>query len=795
MAIGPLKVLIDSYKVARRKKDKTYTQKKFAEEIGYGQTLVSRYFLKKPPDDYIDAVLKKIRPPDPERIRGEIKAHYKRAARLDGSISLEDFRPYATAFSFDPFVRQESERPGFTPAICERLFNLSHRPFKIELVSNFDDALNWVKDPKSSLNMVLNMSETIPRSSWLHTFHSPVASPLNVVVSLGAFDEKKRQQIRDAFLKQTATEPFIAVKDEVGYSYLQDEFEPNEGMLFPIQGFSPDVIANKLRERSRKRPHLFVGDELLCLQVANYLNRPTLPREEGPTAYGLLFPLSTLAVSRSPQFARIPTYKFGLMAVPLALGNIIRFLNSSLSTLLNNDRFFVALQYRDLAVDLKNLIQQWISQLPPEAKDDLYQLHSGANEHFQFRASSPQFAEALASRVVRQTLRLNTQLIEADDDLNLPWKPILEIVRHRLLGPLPPEFRDLRFDQASVRCRVFPPFLSTDASPSHESPRKITKWSLFGPVLAQIADLVNLEDRKATIPKADSEKGPDPADPNEDMRNVDMTVGMFDVPIRSYDQHFFRFPISFRLNGLLPAVEGLPVDLKPLLRKLFRTRSKVLDSDTVNKLRATRCKIQPILLKFTAAYYLSTDWDVEQCPVKFDADTVKQLSNFKEEFSRTFDAYHSGISKGSGVGINPLPLIIADELTCFRLLPYLTAYNPELLFDPLTGYERTRYFYSMGIQRAETHTSRAWWDIMQEALPVAVAKGRTELIDEFRKVRTELSSMAQAACGRNLQAWLDEVVCLDLASSNKLWSNALLSDDWRPIILAAFLPNSEDKSG
>lgn len=790
---NPLEELIDIHIREQKKVNPEYSQRTLAKLVGFDQTSVSKY-RKKPSEPFLDEVLKKLVKDEVKREakRKEIEAYFRHESVKGHSPSFDQFHPVATGIEFHPFVFAGSSGgapSGFTPEICRRFFGFCHKHLKIDMTVNFEDAFKWVKDEHRPHNMVLNASETIPRSTSLYTFETPAAAPLNVVVSFKALNAEDRKKSRKTFeQKQRPSVPFIAVKDEIGYDYAREEFRiSSEEDLIPLQSFAPEIIASKILEHANPKPPIFIGDELICLQVARCLNEQAVGGERGH--FGFLFPLATLAVSRSESYAYIPTYKFGLFSLLQSDDVVIRFLKNSLTTMFDNDRFFIALRYKALAIQLAKEIARCIRSLSNEARHDLRDLHEIAEEAFQFPPATvpagvaDRFGEALAARVVRQTLRLNTQLIEADDELNLPWKPILELVRNRLLGPLPAEFRDLRFDQASLRCRVFPPFLSTGRKPG-EADLQITNWGLFGPVLHQIGDLVNLEDKRARVPRADSERGRATTNTAQEMRTsqedsslmferTDITVGSFDVPIRAYDQHFFRFPISLRLNAVMPGGQ-IVGGAKETLRTLFKTRAKVLDNETVGALHQQISGLQLIVLRFTAAHYLSTDWDFEYQFVDFDADSEGQLNIFVKTFNNLVEFEHGRT-----------PLVLADELTCFRLMPKLKAHKPELLFEPLSGSERTRYFYSIGVERSEKPTPRSWWEIMQDALPVAIVKSRTEIIAEIRKLREELKPLCSPCVSeKKLKVWLDQVFCLDLAKSDH-WSNVLLSDVWRSIIIAA----------
>jgi transcriptional regulator with XRE-family HTH domain len=822
-AMRPLKALVHEYIEEQKKQGKSdYSQAHLAKAIGLSPTVISKYVSGKatPSKNFLSRLLKHIYNGDEAKIlekRREIHSASKPTEK-GRTASFEDFVPCAAAFEFEPFMRQ-NDRACFTDKVLRRLFDLADKPFEIDFVERFDDMFKWVDDPRKPQNMLLHISETIPRSVELFTFHSPVAAPLNIVLPILPNGKTERERISDRFVKgeNIKNHRFCAVKGEIGDSYLREALKTPDDQILSIPDFAPQSIAKNLLRNGmidgRDEVRLFIADEFLCLQVAEQLNLLGRSITGTDHAYGFLFPLGTMAVARSDRFARIPTYKYGLFSVPRQMDGVIQLLKQSLNTLFDNERFFVALAFKDLAEKLTAMVERCVKKLPEIARDELESLHGDANEYFQFSSRSDEFALALALRVTRQAMRLNTQLIQTDDDLNLRWRPILELVRNRMLGPLPLEYRDLRFDQATVQCITQPPFLTgsidkndpleTIAAPASRR-TLIADWGLFGPVLAQITDLINLEDtelvrREGSVPEVDKAAMNLPHD---------LVIGTLDLPRRAYDQHFFRFPVSFRLNALVPP-KWAP-DASPKARSRRDSESKEFGSTTDSKsaarrnLRgffanqtppdrsATRTAMRaaldeksliPIVLKNTAAHYLCWDWDQHPEFIPFDPvqDNLEALvARFIDKFrGKRFDFERS----------KAVPMIIADDLTCFRIHAGISANEADLLFQPCTQDRRTRYFHSIGVQRSQIN---GWWEIMREMLPAAIGKSEAELAAQMNKLRKSLESEAQqfhlteslteSAVKSTTEKWLDDVFCKDFVSPSGTWNDDLLPRAWQSVL-------------
>jgi hypothetical protein len=727
----------------------------------------------------------------------------KRVPRKDASLTFDEYRPVAAACDFSPFLRlgaNGQDHSGFIYTVCQRLFSLANKPLEIKRVGALQDAFDFIADYSKPHNIVLSVAETITRSIRLYTFHTPATVPLNAVVPLnglkknstpiGTINRVELKRISDEFIHQRHTEgstPFMAVREELGHRYLLEVLGIPKSDLEPFDYFSPASIAGKLRddEGSPCGPRVFVADELTCLHVARELNSEKCRALGNGVQYGMLFPLGTLAVAHCEDFTKIPTYKIGLFSIARQLERIIAVLESALKTLFNNERYFVAIAYQNLATTLTTEIEDCIVKLPPNARECLYESHLYAKEHFQFKCQTLEFAKALAARVVRQTLRLNTQLMESEDDLNLPWRPILERVKE-VLGPLRPEYRDLRFDQGSVRSRVFPPFIdnkpSADASKSTEggkaAPARICKWSIFGPVLSEVADILNFEALKIT------------SETDETHRAFDFTIGMLDVPRRTLDLHFFRFPVRFKMNAIY-----LPSHLPALaISDVVELRSLLSAGDSPSRRRPASPGVLPIVLAYTGAHYLC--WE-RGCPgIDFiDYDPGKhafetQLDQFENKLFQWSRKYETGKT--------PIPLIVADELTCLRLLPQIRANvkdEAELLFPELMSEQdsRTDFYYSIAVQRTE---SDKWWQITQEVFPCAISKSHRNLVREIRALEEELVGIIASSRRPNVRrneyacedvAWARNILCANLVErARNMWNGSLLHEAWLPVLAEAF---------
>jgi transcriptional regulator with XRE-family HTH domain len=805
-----LKTLVDEHlaKVRRATGNERYSQADLANEINFKAASASKYITGavRPSGKFLDALLTHIYERDKDKIL-EKKREILSAGqptKKDRSVSFEDFEPLAAAFEFDPFLKKKNDKEkNFTDTICRRLFDLANKHFEIKYVEQFDEMFSLVRDLNAPQTMILHISETIPRSVEFYTFHSPVAAPLNIVIPLLPNGKPERDSIRERFLSGSTitNHDFVGVREEIGYSYLREALKVPDKRLEGIDAFDPKLIAKTLLLNNRMvdergEARLFIADEFLCMPVAEQLNTQVSGGVGGKPAYGFLFPLGTLAVARSDRFAKIPTYKYGLFSMPRRMEGVIDLLRQSLNTLFDNERFFVALAYTNLAAQLTALAERSIQSLPDQAKEELEALHHSANEYFQFSWRSDEFPIALASRVTRQAMRLNTQLIQTDDDLNLRWRPILELVRSRLLGPLPLEYRDLRFDQASIQCIVMPPFITTNLEEkpgsqkeTHGAPGvRIVDWGIFGPVLAQISDLINLEGTEL-IPRDSSVSGEDGIRIN---LPHDLNIGTLDVPRRAYDLHYFRFPVSARLNAIVPKTsesthtgkQDLVVSLLPSLEKLFANETTFERQTTrfhIGKALGNT-RIVPIVLKNTAAHYLCWDWDQHPIFIEFDPSR----HNLAEMLGRFVDMFRSRLRE-YGQNRSAIPIIIADDFTCFRICAGSKLNEGDLLFKSVTEGRRTRYFHSIGIQRTKEN---GWWEIMREMLPVAIGKSEAELVAKMQKMRENLESEARGWYGKQLPnsfvTWLDDVFCRDFIRPHEIWNDEILSRAWQPVLSRVF---------
>jgi hypothetical protein len=239
----------------------------------------------------------------------------------------------------------------------------------------------------------------------------------------------------------------------------------------------------------------------------------------------------------------------------------------------------------------------------------------------------------------------------------------------------------------------------------------------------------------------------------------------------------------------------LPSHLPALaISDVVELRSLLSAGDSPSRRRPASPGVLPIVLAYTGAHYLC--WE-RGCPgIDFiDYDPGKhafetQLDQFENKLFQWSRKYETGKT--------PIPLIVADELTCLRLLPQIRANvkdEAELLFPELMSEQdsRTDFYYSIAVQRTE---SDKWWQITQEVFPCAISKSHRNLVREIRALEEELVGIIASSRRPNVRrneyacedvAWARNILCANLVErARNMWNGSLLHEAWLPVLAEAF---------
>jgi hypothetical protein len=640
---------------------------------------------------------------------------------------LENWEPVVGIFHWPPFCDQHEveKEKGFLVDVARRFFRLASKPAKFEQAP-----LSKLLSGAGGIDLSLAIAETIPRTQRVTNFHTPGRMGINLV---GKFDSKAFLHARNVL---TGAENggkklrVVTVKDEVGCEYIQSLPSHTPITSEHLKAPSDNTLCGQIKPYLTN-DWLYCADELTCLHMLATLKGSDI---------GLLFPLGTPQVTSSEQYARLPSHKIGFFTVPEYQDKIIAFLHKALRVYLENEHEEIAQQYAELYKNLVTDVIKSIASLPAEARQYLFQAHIDCKDGFH---AGEDKVGVLADRWARQTLRLYPG--QPEQDLNLPWNPILDRARS-LVGPVRSGTRTPGERCAAVTYRELPPviYCGTENKPA--------EFSIFGAVLEPLRPHIDLgKADRFKRSQAQSHLGSD--------NPATVAVGFFAVPPRLFDWRFFCFPIRLRFAGALLGEAGPEheQECRAVLGALQSGCHEVLDPKLVRVL----------LLNHGATHNLLRDHGLsgegDMFPLIDDTDKDRGRA-FLEEWAQKPE----------------IPaVVIADEITCLEVAGVTTGPFKLLnhrLAEEAAGFDGTGAgaYFSVAVRSSAPD----WIRFFEQAIPLALELYRERIAEAHRDLFCTLKKWTQAQLPgldpERVDTWCRSVLLLDRPES--------LSPPWTPVL-------------
>jgi hypothetical protein len=673
--------------------------------------------------------------------------------------------PVVGTFDWPPFCDKEGSG-GFLVTATKRFFTLAgKRDTKYET-----GPLGHLLTGEGGIHLSLALAETIPRTQKVRTFHTPGRVGINLV---GKFDAAFFRRVRDALTVRELYEEgklheeeklrvesdevlrVVTVENEVGHEYIGSlpdvilvKREPLEAAVI-----GEVAVIGKITKKSEllkaaadldselsdkiNEGWFFCADELTCLHKLTKLKK--IDRDINPC---LLFPLGTPQVTRSEQYARLPAYKIGLFTVPEYQEKIVGFLEKALKVYLENEHEKIAQEYAQLYKELVGVVTAAIGSLNETAKAYLFDSHIDSKDNFYTGVNQ---VRVLADRWCRHTLRLYPE--QTEQDLNLPWHPILNRARS-LVEPVANETRTPGERRSAVMYRELPPVITNGADGK-------TDFSIFGAVLGSLRPHVDLlEATRYKRIEVQSQLGSD--------NPATVAVGFFAVPPRLFDWRFFRFPIRLKFAGALLG-KAKPEHLEECLRECDAIL-RILESGRHEAIELK--SVQALLLDHGAAHNLLRDHGLTGDLVQLVDDTNKNRGRAFLEEAKKQPAIPA--------------VVIADEITCLEVAGanggtrHLQLLNHRLGGGTVgpdgTG---TGAYFSVAVRSSASD----WLHFFEQAIPLTLELHREKIAeahnDLFWTLRKWVLDQLDLPPDR-VEAWCRSVLLLDRPDS--------LSAEWKPVI-------------